>query len=189
MTDGPTGDCAEHRELLQSQEAISRRRLLQVLGGAGAAVAAWSLLPGKWTRPVVEASILPQTAQTSPTRVTLRITSLSARGVFGEGATTPSSPPYLGSFNYSDDLGQVDDSATLAAEIVPCGRTLFNQSLADLERSVFDLVRSGTASSGTISFRFKADPRCANPATANLCITLGVTGRSASACTTLMIPK
>ncbi len=45
-------------------ETMNRRHLLKLLAGTGGA-AAWSLLPGKWTRPVVEAGMLPMNYRTS----------------------------------------------------------------------------------------------------------------------------
>lgn len=45
---------------------VSRRRLLKVLAAAGGAVAASTLLPGKWARPVVEVGVLPAHAQITP---------------------------------------------------------------------------------------------------------------------------
>lgn len=39
---------------------------LKLLAGTGGAVAAWSLLPGQWTRPVVEAGMLSKNFQASP---------------------------------------------------------------------------------------------------------------------------
>jgi hypothetical protein len=45
----------------------SRRKLLKVLFGSGAALAAAKVLPEKWTRPVIEAVSLPAHAQTTTT--------------------------------------------------------------------------------------------------------------------------
>jgi len=45
---------------------VSRRRLLKVLAAAGGAVAASTLLPDKWARPVVEVGMLPAHAQVTP---------------------------------------------------------------------------------------------------------------------------
>ncbi len=52
----------------QSNEIrISRRRLLKAMAATGGAVAASTLLPGKWAEPLVEAGLLPAHAQASPT--------------------------------------------------------------------------------------------------------------------------
>ncbi len=44
---------------------IGRRQLLKALAAAGGAVTAASMLPGKWSKPVIEAGVLPAHAQTS----------------------------------------------------------------------------------------------------------------------------
>jgi hypothetical protein len=49
------------------QQTLGRRQLLKALGATGGAVAASSLLPGKWARPVIEAGVLPAHAQVTPT--------------------------------------------------------------------------------------------------------------------------
>lgn len=47
----------------QSDKQISRRRLLKLIATAGGAAAATTLLPGEWSRPVVEVGVLPAHAQ------------------------------------------------------------------------------------------------------------------------------
>jgi hypothetical protein len=179
MTEKPLEDRVEQSE---THETISRRHLLRVLAGTSGAVAAWSLLPGKWTRPIVEASMLPRNLQASPTGSTLRINNLSAQAVFTRGRDRDGQD-FRAGFDYADDLSHVDDSATLAADIDPCGQIFFAQSLSALESSI-GLVWNGTASSGHITFPFNGDVGCIN-GSAILCVTLGVTGRSALACTTI----
>ena len=49
----------------QTEEAISRRRLIKVLLATGGAVAASTLMPANWTKPVVESGVLPAHAQVS----------------------------------------------------------------------------------------------------------------------------
>jgi hypothetical protein len=49
------------------QETLGRRQLLKALGATGGAVAASSMLPGKWAKPVIEAGVLPAHAQVTPT--------------------------------------------------------------------------------------------------------------------------
>jgi hypothetical protein len=50
-----------------SQETLGRRQLLKALAATSGAVAASSMLPGKWARPVIEAGVLPAHAQVTPT--------------------------------------------------------------------------------------------------------------------------
>ncbi len=187
MTEKPHDDRVDQPGQMETQETISRRHLLRVLAGSGGAVAAWSLLPGKWTRPVVEASMLPRNLQASPTRSTLRISSLAAQVQLEAGAATPRPAAYRASFDYTDDLSRVTDSATLAANIDPCGQIFFAQSLSSLESSI-GLVRTGNASSGHITFPFNASLECINGG-ASLCVTLEATGRTATACTTIPVRR
>ncbi|MBN1148557.1 MAG: twin-arginine translocation signal domain-containing protein [Anaerolineales bacterium] len=47
----------------ESQTPLSRRELLKTLAASGGALAAAAFLPAKWTRPVVQAGVLPAHAQ------------------------------------------------------------------------------------------------------------------------------
>ena len=47
------------------EKTLGRRELLKALAAAGGAVAASSLLPGEWAKPVVEVGVLPAHAQVS----------------------------------------------------------------------------------------------------------------------------
>ncbi len=47
------------------QETLGRRQLLKAIAATGGAVAASTLLPGEWAKPVVEVGVLPAHAQTS----------------------------------------------------------------------------------------------------------------------------
>ena len=48
------------------ERAVSRRRLLKALAAAGGAVTASTILPGKWSKPIVEMGALPAHAQITP---------------------------------------------------------------------------------------------------------------------------
>ncbi|MGD9100542.1 MAG: hypothetical protein PVF45_08675 [Anaerolineae bacterium] len=50
----------------EHQETMSRRQLLKALIAAGGAVTASTVLPGKWSQPVVEVGVLPAHAQVTP---------------------------------------------------------------------------------------------------------------------------
>jgi hypothetical protein len=67
-TDTNTGSSSQHDNALNESDSNkmrkSRRRLIQVLVTGGAVMTANSV-PGKWSRPVVEAVMLPAHAQTS----------------------------------------------------------------------------------------------------------------------------
>ena len=49
-----------------AETSLSRRRLLKALIAAGGATAAATMLPGKWSKPLVEVGVLPAHAQISP---------------------------------------------------------------------------------------------------------------------------
>lgn len=54
----------EHRpEKTQDQRTLNRRQLLKAIAAAGGAVAAATMLPGEWAKPVVEMGVLPAHAQ------------------------------------------------------------------------------------------------------------------------------
>jgi hypothetical protein len=181
MTDEPTNGPALPPD---TQETISRRRLLKALTGTGGAIAAWSLLPGKWTRPVVEASVLPQSAAASGTQQ-LTLSRLAVQPRFDK-STQPEAAFFTANFDYRDPMGQVSDSATLRATVDPCGGQLFFDTLGKLAGSS-GLVRTGNGSSGHISFPFNADFGCVDNG-ADLCMQLGAGGRlSNTLCGT--IPK
>jgi hypothetical protein len=50
-----------------SEETLGRRQLLKALAATTGAIAASSMLPGEWAKPVVEAGVLPAHAQVTPT--------------------------------------------------------------------------------------------------------------------------
>jgi hypothetical protein len=55
------GSQEEHQE-----GAVSRRQLLKALIATGGAVTASTLLPGEWSKPIVEVGVLPAHAQVTP---------------------------------------------------------------------------------------------------------------------------
>ena len=57
----------------EAKTQVSRREILKALAAGGSALAASAFLPGKWTRPLVEAGVLPAHAQSS-CAITVEIT-------------------------------------------------------------------------------------------------------------------
>jgi hypothetical protein len=51
---------------VSAETKLSRRRLLKIIAATGGAVAASTLLPSKWARPVIDVGLLPAHAQVSP---------------------------------------------------------------------------------------------------------------------------
>jgi hypothetical protein len=93
------------------KKTISRRQLLKTLIATGGAVTASTLLPGKWSRPVVEVGVLPAHAQASAPTLTPTPTS------------TPR-PPYaiIGCYAYNAAGGGIitpTDVIQAYAEIAP----------------------------------------------------------------------
>jgi hypothetical protein len=66
---------------------VSRRRLLKVLVAAGGSVAASTLLPGKWVKPILRVGVLPVHAQTSQP-ATPFIASTTINTSYGDGCVT-----------------------------------------------------------------------------------------------------
>lgn len=175
MTEQPLEDRAVQSAQTESPEPIRRRHLLKVLAGAGGAVAAWGLLPGKWTRPVVEAGMLPRNFQASPQgQSTLTITQLvSQRNGPGE---------YAAAVIFADQLCQVDDSAKLSASTQPCGSLFSGQTLTALKTSN-ELQRTGDACVGALLFKYTTT----SCEVQTLTVKFEVTGRSATASFSLSI--
>lgn len=87
---------------------MSRRRLLKAIAATGGAVAASTLLPGKWTKPVVEVGVLPLHAQVSPLLTISDFQVQSLGGIL-----------YGANFDYDDEDGEVGYSARLHFEAIP----------------------------------------------------------------------
>ena len=109
-----------HEQKSPESSPINRRELLKALGAAGGALAAAAFLPGKWTKPVVDAGVMPAHAQAS----NLTIFSLSIQPRFG--LAKPGGADWEGTFSYSDPLGEVDMNSRLYSTLQPCGTVLDN---------------------------------------------------------------
>ena len=59
------GDGHDQHDNDKEPRGFGRRRLLQALGAAGGSAIA-ALAPAKWTKPLIEAVVLPAHAATSP---------------------------------------------------------------------------------------------------------------------------
>jgi hypothetical protein len=60
--------------IFNDRPAIHRREAMKVLAAAGGALAAGAFLPARWSRPLVEAGVLPAHAQGSPCTAGVKIT-------------------------------------------------------------------------------------------------------------------
>jgi hypothetical protein len=166
----------------ETQEVISRRHLLKILAATGGAVAAWTLLPGKWSKPVVEAGMLPIHPAQASASSTLHLVALdivlrnNGRDEASNGV--PSTSLFDATTEYTDSLSQVSDSATLRAWLDPCGH-LFFDSISSLHGAPYYVVRNGTSSHGDIHFQFQTDWYCLNNGP-DLCVQLSVGSRTSN---------
>jgi len=159
----------------EETQALNRRELLKVLTAAGGAIGAAAFLPARWSKPLVEAGVLPAHAQGT---MTLEISNLSVFPIPGSAPIEP----YGANFHFNDTLCQVDDSANLYVSALPCGRTIYNgQTLASVGGSI-----NGTGGcAGVVSFAFDAF-NCIN---STLSVQLGVGSRMSNTITGLIPPN
>ena len=143
---------------------IGRRRLLKMVMAAGGSVAASSVLPGKWAKPVVQVGVLPAQQMMSPL---LTIGGLNVECLFG----SPPKASYRAGFGYNDTEGEVDDTATLFAHATPCGEIIFDGSKS---LSGIGAIVNGTNLSGTILFNFSSTACFNSNAIPEFCVILGV---------------
>jgi hypothetical protein len=149
----------------EETQALNRRELLKVLTAAGGAIGAAAFLPARWSKPLVEAGVLPAHAQGTMIPE-LTISNLS---VFSLDGVDPPNQPYGAYFHFNDTLCQVNDSAKLYVSASPCGRTIYNgQTLG----SVGGINGTGGCD-GVASFSFDA-LNCIN---STLSVQLGVGSR------------
>lgn len=147
-----------------NEAKIGRRQLLKLVTATGGAVAASSVVPGKWTRPVVHAGQLPAQTMVSP------LLTISGLGVKCLQGRTPEAL-YSAGFDYNDSEGKVNDSATLYARATPCGEIIFDgsKSLGNLGALV-----NGTNFSGTILLNFNSSACWNTTGTPEFCTILSV---------------
>ena len=116
----------------ETQAVVSRRRLLKTMAATGGTVAAWTFLPEKWTKPVVEAGELSAHAAASPVSGSIRIDELY---LWNTGSDS-----FRGEIQYQDSAGVVSydtarlsafvgsDTAKLSAVIGSCGEIIFSDT-------------------------------------------------------------
>jgi hypothetical protein len=150
----------------EETQALSRRELLKILAAAGGAVGAAAFMPAKWSKPLVEAGVLPAHAQGTADNE-LIISNLS---IFAfDGANAPIQP-YGANFHFNDALCQMNDSAQLYVSASPCAKTFYNgQSIASAGGTI-----NGTGGcTGVVGFSFDGF-NCTN---STLYVQLGVGSR------------
>jgi hypothetical protein len=159
---------AQETQSIENEEpqALSRRELLKILAAAGGAVGAAAFVPAKWSKPLVEAGVLPAHAQ-GTIIPELVISNLS---VFPLRVPVAPNQPYGANFHFDDSLCQVDDSAQLYVSASPCGETFYNgQTIAGAGGA----INASDSCTGVVSFSFDA-LNCVN---STLYVQLGVGSR------------
>lgn len=108
------------------EQTPSRRQLLKALIATGGAVTASTLLPGKWSKPVVEVGVLPAHAQVSPPTSTPTPTPTPTTRPTPTPTPTPTATPrpvrLAGCQAYNADQGPIidpDDVIETFANIIP----------------------------------------------------------------------
>jgi hypothetical protein len=95
---------------VKNDHHLSRRELLKTLAAAGGALGASAFLPSEWTKPLVEAGVIPAHAQ--GTEQPLTITQVVAMRA--------TAPEWIARADYDDPMGQVDSNALLSLWIPGC---------------------------------------------------------------------
>ena len=151
---------------------LSRRELLKALAAAGGALGAAAFLPGKWTKPLVEAGVLPAHAQGTEM---LEITNLDVFPLANSIEFSQASAQLFGAnFHFLDPRCAVTiDSAKLWAWAQPCNQTFYSgQTL----RNIGATINSSNQCTGVIGFSF-VGAGCAN---STLYVQLGVDVRKSN---------
>lgn len=172
----------ESQEPNKTPLSQTRRSVLKkMLVGTGVASGA-AALPEKWTKPFIEAVILPTHAQTSAgNALSINNFVIANPGPKQSGAAVQrfvinSEHEFRGSFSYSDETCEVNSETTLQYNVTPDG--VLNFASGATLSSIRGTTNSGDGCSGTITFPFtiNADP-CSNP---TLGINIGVNGRTSN---------
>ena len=128
-----------------------RRKLIKAAAVAGGAAVAAGALPGDWKKPLATVGGLPAHAQTSDAPITIPDNSLRISTAGTDARITNGFAYPVASFAYLDPLCAIDDTATLWAQVGPCGTVRFdNVRLRDVPASM-----TGGACSGNVGFSFE----------------------------------
>ena len=149
-------------EITNQAGNLNRREAIKAMAAAGGALAAAAFMPGKWTRPVVEAGVVPAHAQSTLPGITINILQACSDVGFVD-------------FNYNDPAGLVTNDATVVAYVLPCDQTVYNGTLGDTGG------HSGDGFTGAVSIDFFV-ANCTLNDLDTICIQLFVGSRYADDC-------
>ncbi len=154
-------------ETTPKNSSLSRREALKTIIAAGGALAAAASLPGQWTKPQVEAGVIPAHAQASLPALTVTVVSAcETRSVF-----------FQADLSYNDPAGLVTNDALVTIYTLPCHATLYDGNLGGANHN-------GNGTTGTFGIDFINNNECYNNTVDQLCVQLTVGSRSASDCGT-----
>jgi hypothetical protein len=139
-----------------TKQTLNRREMLKVLVAASGAVGAAAFLPAKWSKPAIEAGVIPAHAQSSQSPLT--ISNLTA----DVPVETPPDITGYGSFDWDDPLGAVSCGDQISASIVGCASSVSATCLG-IGKNVGGL-------SGYLEFSF--DTVCGIKGGETMCVTL-----------------
>lgn len=138
----------------EPRDGVSRRRLLKIAVAAGGAVAASTVLPGRWMKPVANLGYLPAHAQVSD--------------LFSVGDLRISRGSVDFDFAYVDPLGEVDNSTFMAVFMrggtgCPDTTLVRNSSLFDWNASIVGSPSKGrimASENSGYSYSYCGSPLC-----------------------------
>ncbi len=139
-----------------TKQALNRREMLKALVAASGAIGVAAFLPAKWSKPAIEAGVIPAHAQSS--QIPLTISNLEV----DVPAQTPPDITGYGSFDWDDPLGEVSCGDQISATIVGCAGSV-TATCSGVGNNVGGL-------SGYLEFSF--DTECLIEGGETMCVTL-----------------
>jgi hypothetical protein len=156
-----------------TKQTLNRREMLKVLVAASGAMGAVAFLPAKWSKPVIEAGVIPAHAQSS--QYPLTISGLTA---FVDVEPPPDITGY-GRFSWDDPLGAVSCGDQINATIQGCAQSVLVQC-EGVGKNIDGL-------SGYLEFSFDTD--CELNGGETMCVTLKQDGRTSNqTCGPISVP-
>jgi len=156
----------------KERHARARRRLLQSIAAGSAAISVKNV-PERWSRPMLDTSILPVHAQTTNCALSCRIATLSPNSFDGDVAVTGfalsgGQTGTVGNFDEADPStftitginATVDPSCTVALDV---DLDQNSSGLFAVSGGALQSISNGTATFGSVIVTFNASPDSAAP--------------------------
>ena len=152
----------EQTPVVETNQSINRREVLKVLTAASGAFGVAAFLPAEWSKPAIQAGVIPAHAQSSQPPLT--ISNLTAQ----VPVETPPGITGYGEFDWDDPSGEVVcGSAQFSAAIQGC--------LSSVSIECLGVGNNAGGLSGYLNFAF--DTQCPIRGGEMLCLTMTVGGR------------